>query len=87
MVEQGPTATFHSLEVPQQGVSSDTLLRPLQGMECNNTSPITIWLYANIQLLHNERTTTTQLLYNCHTSIIQLVVWYRKFITLSWTLR
>jgi hypothetical protein len=42
MTEQGLGATFHSLEVPQQGVGSNTLLRPPQGMECNNTSPKTI---------------------------------------------
>jgi hypothetical protein len=42
MAEQGPGATFHSLEVPQQGVDSDPLMRPPQDMECNNTSPKTI---------------------------------------------
>jgi hypothetical protein len=42
MAEHGPGATFHSLEVPQQGVGLDTLLRPPQEMECNNTSPKSI---------------------------------------------
>jgi hypothetical protein len=42
MAEQGLGATFHFLEVPQQGVGSDTFFRPPQGMECNNTSPKTI---------------------------------------------
>jgi hypothetical protein len=42
MAEQGPFATFHSLEIPQQGVGPDTLLRPPKGMESNNTSPKSI---------------------------------------------
>jgi hypothetical protein len=42
MAEQGPGATFHFLEVSEQGVGPENLLRPPQGMECNNTSPKTI---------------------------------------------
>jgi hypothetical protein len=42
MAEQSPDATFHSLEVPQLAIGPDTLLRPPQGMECNNISPKTI---------------------------------------------
>jgi hypothetical protein len=42
IVEHGPRATFHSLEVPQQGVGPDTLLRQPQEMECNNRSPKSI---------------------------------------------
>jgi hypothetical protein len=42
MAEQGPGATFHSLEVPQQGVAPDTLFRSPQSIESNNTSPKSI---------------------------------------------
>jgi hypothetical protein len=42
MSEQGFRAIFHSLEVPQQGVSLDTLLGPPKEMESNNTSPKSI---------------------------------------------
>jgi hypothetical protein len=42
MAEQCLGATFHSLEVPITSICPDTILRPPQGMECNNTSPKTI---------------------------------------------
>jgi hypothetical protein len=42
MAEQRHGATFHSLEVPIINVSLDTMLKPPQGMECNNTIPKTI---------------------------------------------
>jgi hypothetical protein len=60
MAKQGPGATFHSLEVPITSVGHDTMLRPPQGIECNNTSPKTIEDYMRKsaqfgyeQLLHN----------------------------------
>jgi hypothetical protein len=42
LAEHGPGATFHSLEVSQLAVGSNTVLRPPQEMECNNTSPKSI---------------------------------------------
>jgi hypothetical protein len=42
IAEQGPSATFYLLEVPIQGLGTEGLLRPPQGMECHNTSPKTI---------------------------------------------
>ena len=45
MAEQGPSATFQSLEVPQLVVGPNGSLRPPQGMECNNTSPKSIENY------------------------------------------
>jgi hypothetical protein len=42
MAEQRPGATFHSLEVPIHSLGTKAMLRPSQGMECNNTSPKSI---------------------------------------------
>jgi hypothetical protein len=42
MAEQHPGATFHSLEVPIHSLSTEAMLRPSQGMECNNISPKSI---------------------------------------------
>jgi hypothetical protein len=45
MAKQGPGAAFYLLEVPIQGLGTEGLLRPPQGMECHNTSPKTIEYY------------------------------------------
>jgi hypothetical protein len=42
MAEQDLTTTFQHLEVQLHSLGADTMLRPPQGMECNNTSPKTI---------------------------------------------
>jgi hypothetical protein len=42
MAEQGPSTAFQHLEVPIHSLGANTMLKPPQGMECNNTSPKTI---------------------------------------------
>ena len=45
MATQGPGVIFHLLEVSQQAISPNVLLRLAQEMECNNTSPKSIQDY------------------------------------------
>ena len=45
MAEQGPTATFHLLEVLIHLLGPEGLLRHLHGMKYSNTSPETIDAY------------------------------------------
>jgi hypothetical protein len=42
MAEHGSSATFQHLEVPIHSLGAEAMLRPPQGMECNNSSPKTI---------------------------------------------
>jgi hypothetical protein len=42
IVEQGPGAILHFLEVPITSVSPDTSMKAPLGLDCNNTSPKTI---------------------------------------------
>jgi hypothetical protein len=42
MAEQGSSTTFQHLEVPLHSLGAEAIMRPPQGLECNNTSPKTI---------------------------------------------